>query len=319
MRQLQHDKIIRYLEVAAIAFGFIWGIVYPFVTPYPLVDLEILMRGGSGVDMSGFYYAPWSLPFFDLLSRLPIPVAGAIANTLSTLGFLYAIRVFKGNKILFFISYPLLYTLFYVQVDGIYAFALTIMYFALQRKNAPLAALGWLIALTKWYLAIPLGVGLLWYYADHQTRIRVSVILGAAFLASLVIWQNWVVLWAERLIVDTPVHPNAINSWQLFGPFVLLLWIPVFLSQKKDYRWWVATWALTSPYLHIHGLTHLLLFSTGIAGWLVQGNYFTGPLNAHYVLIVPLIIYFQSWRESWATDRLHLWWKTRQMEQAEAV
>ncbi|HEX2621117.1 MAG TPA: hypothetical protein VHL11_13240, partial [Phototrophicaceae bacterium] len=145
-------KLLIYLEIAALAFGFTWAVAYPFLTPYPLVDLKILMRAGSGIDISKFYYAPWILPFFGFLSYLPVSVAGALANLLSMLGFLFAIRIFKGNRILFFVSYPLFYTIYYGQVDGIYAFALAWMYLALQRRDPLQASLAWLLALSKWYI-----------------------------------------------------------------------------------------------------------------------------------------------------------------------
>jgi hypothetical protein len=298
-------RIFRYLEIIAVAFGFIWAIAYPFMTPYPLVDLEILMRAVSSGNMIGFYYAPWSLPFFKFLSILPVSTAGALVNLLSMCGFLFAIRLFKGNKILFFISYPLFYTIFYGQMDGIYAFGLALMCLALQRKNAPLAAVGWLIALTKWYVAFPLGVGLLWVYADHRLRLQVVGLVSLAFGLSLLIWQNWVMEWAARIQRENPTDLYGISSWELFGPSVLALWIPVLLSRQKDYRWWVATWALTTPYLHIHGLTHVLLFPVGAVGWLVQVNYFTGLIKSHYLLIVPLVVYVMSWLSSIGLRRSH--------------
>ncbi|HEX2619022.1 MAG TPA: hypothetical protein VHL11_02715, partial [Phototrophicaceae bacterium] len=97
------------------------------------------------------------------------------------------------------------------------------------------------------------------------------------------------------------------DSWDYAGPLALLLWIPVLLSRKKDYRWWVMTWALTTPYIHIHGLTHVLLFPVGVIGWIVNLNYFTGLIVSKYMLIVPLSVYLRSWWESRKDNRLAEW------------
>lgn len=300
----QKQKILNYLQIIALTIGFCWALLYPFLTPYPLVDLEILMKAGSGTDMSGFYYAPWILPFFTLLSQLPVSVAGALANLISMAGFLFAIYVFKGNRIHFFICYPLFYTIYYGQVDGIYAFGLAWMCLALQRRDPLQASLAWMIALSKWYIGGPLGLGLLWCYADNRLRTQVLGLIAVYLGLSLLVWQNWMIETAQRMMIRRPTDLYSIDSWDFAGAFALLLWVPVLLSRTRDYRWWVMTWALTTPYIHIHGMTHVLLFPVGIIGWLVNINYLTGLIVSRYMLLVPLYVYLVSWWRSWQTDRL---------------
>lgn len=311
----RHKPWIKKLEFAAVVFGLAWAVAYPLMTPFKPVDLEIFLNAGAGRDLTGFYYAPWILPFFRLLDFLPLTLAAIVANVISWAGFLFALNVFKGDKLLMFISYPFLMLTYYGQVDGIYAFGLAAMYLALKRRNDFLASLGWMIAIVKFYVGIPLGLGLLYYFApDNRSRLRVIGLVGVYGLLSLVLWPGWV---GDLLARSAEVAPNTAYSmdlWRYTGPAILLLWVPVFLSRKKDFVWWTATWVLTVPYLYVWTLTFLIMLPIGWVGWGVQISYGTGFVLSTFLQIIPLVIYLRCWWRSWRTDRLSAWlqrWRRR--------
>jgi hypothetical protein len=295
----------RRLEIILVMFGLTWAIIYPLMTPFPPVDLQIFLDAGAGRDLNDFFYAPWSLPFFALLDLLPFTLAAVVANFLSWGGFLFALWVFKGSRLLLFISYPFLMLTYYGQVDGIYAFGLAVMYLALKRDNHLLASIGWMIAIVKFYVGGPLGLGLLVYFAaDHRARLRVVGLMAVYGLLSLVLWPNWI---GDLLARAAAVPPNlaySIDLWRYTGPAILLLWVPVFLSRRKDFIWWTATWVLTVPYLYVWTLTFLILLPIGPVAWGVQVSFVTGFVLSTFLQVIPLVIYLRCWWQSWRTDRL---------------
>lgn len=304
-------KWIRQLEMASVMFGLMWAILYPVLTPFEPVDLQIFLDAGTGRDLNDFFYAPWSLPFFRLLDLLPLTAAFIIANLLSWAGFLLALNVFKGDKVLFFISYPFLMLTYYGQVDGIYAFGLVLMFLSLRRGNDLLASAGWMIAVVKFYVGIPLGAGLWLYFArDNRSRARIVAMMAAWWLLSLVLWPGWIGDLVTRARATPPNVDFSIDLWRYFGPAVLLLWVPVLLSKRRDYVWWVAAWALTVPYIYVWTLTFLIMMPVGLVGWGVMANYFlapvvgTGFILSTFLQIIPLVVYLRAWAKSWQDDRL---------------
>ena len=65
------------------------------------------------------------------------------------------------------------------------------------------------------------------------------------------VWWMWPLGIIERLRAVAPITTLSVDLWDIVGPWCLLLWIPPLLSRTRDLRWWVMTWALTTPYLHI--------------------------------------------------------------------
>lgn len=300
MTSRRRSKYYRYAEIAAVSFAFIWVIFYNLVTPFNAVDLDIFMAAASGRDITGFYYAPWSLPFFYILSQMPYVLARICAGLLTTAGFLYAINVFKGNKILFFTSYALIFTIFYGQVEGVFAAGLAYMYLSLKKEQTFKASLGWLVAITKFHVGLPLGLGLWWMFArDHRTRLQILGLMTAYFAVSLVLWPGWVEDLLTRVRESQIIGFYGFSFWETFGPVLLLFWVPVFLTRTQDYRWWVAAWALTVPHFHVHNLAHVLTFPTMGVGWLGHLAYFTGYDNYAYLMIIPFALYVASFWNWW--------------------
>jgi hypothetical protein len=179
------------------------------------------------------------------------------------------------------------------------------MYLALKRDNDFLVSVGWMIAIIKFYVGIPLGLGLLYYFArDNRSRLRIIALMAVYGLLSLVLWPDWI---GDLMARSADVPPNtaySIDLWRYTGPAILLLWIPVFLSRRVDFVWWTATWVLTVPYLYVWTLSFLIMLPVGWIGWGVQISYVAGFVLSTFLQVIPLVIYLRSWWRSWRTDRL---------------
>ena len=300
------------LTIAAIIFGFMWAIFFPLLTTYEIGDMKIFLDAGAGRSLTGYYYAPWILPLIGFIDAIfPFKVASIILNCLSLSGYLYALHVFKGSKGLFFISFPLLFALFYGQVDGIFMFGFALAYTSLRQDKVLPASIGLFIALCKWYIFAPFAFALWLLVATPKQRIQLVGLLSLYLGISLMVWWMWPLGIIERLRAVAPITTLSVDLWDIVGPWCLLLWIPPLLSRTRDLRWWVMTWALTTPYLHIHGLTHIMVFPLEGWGWWIQSGYvfsaLWGPNNAYYLMLVPIAVYLLSWSRSWRTDLLGMW------------
>ncbi len=302
------------LEFAAVIGGFAYGILYPFLSPFDPWDYEQFILAGTGQSLEKFYYAPWTLPFYAFLGLFPAEIGQVIGFSISAAGFLLALHIFKGNKVLFFLSYPFFFSLYYGQMDGIFAASLAVMVLALRRGSAPVAALAWMMAAGKFYVGIPLGLGVWWCYAaNNRVRAQVVALVALLTLVSFVAYPHWLPDLVARARAVAPLRDWSIDLWPVAGPVLLLLWVPVFLSRTRDYRWWVAAWALTVPYLHIHGLLHVLIQPIGPVGWWVQVNFLLPvlfgqglSLQSYHLLLIPGIVYLYAWSRSWSSDWLSL-------------
>ena len=94
------------------------------------------------------------------------------------------------------------------------------------------------------------------------------------------------------------------DLWQITGPAILVLWIPIALSRRRDFIWWTATWLLTVPYLYVWTLSFFIMLPVGLIIWGVQISFATGFVVSTFLQIIPLIIYLQRWWLSWRTDWL---------------
>jgi hypothetical protein len=273
-----------------LAFALILAVIYPLVTPFNAVDMEAFLRAANG-SMPGYYYAPWGLHFFQLLNLLPYEAAHIVVNLINVIGFWLACRAFRGSIPVVMTSYALMFTMFYGQIDGLWAMGLVLLYIGIKRQNTPLAVVGWMIALVKYYIAFPLGIGLLWCFADFKSARQILVFTGLALLGTLLLYGLWPLETLERLRIHPATNQNAIDLWRFFGPFVLLLWIPVLWTRNRSYTIFAATWALTTPYIHPHGLTHLLV-TAGPIGVVGHIGYLIGYDKSLVLLqITSLLVY----------------------------
>lgn len=298
----RREVLLNLLRFAALTYAVVWSVAFPVLSLFEPVDLVILMDATRG-DPSGFYYTPWILPYLDVLASLPLEVAWIVVNLVNLAGFYAALRVFGGSRVLFFVSYPLLFTIYYGQLDGVYAFGLALMALALKRDSAPLAAVGWLLALVKYYVGLPLGLGVLLVMTKNRRVQRWTVVYVLLFgILSLGLWPVWPLDILARMQAIPPNDLYSFDLWQITGPLVLLLWIPVLLcvNRLRDLTWWAATWVLTTPYIYPHGLVHLLVHPVGLVGWGVQAAYITGFGVLLWLNVIPMVLYVQGIRRYYA-------------------
>ncbi len=317
-----NQRLYHYGSFAALSFALIWALIYPFFTTMDMPDLEIFLRVGSGISWNEYFYSPWVTPFFSFLTIVPYEIAGMIVGVINVLCLWYAIEVFKGNKIILFLSYALFHMIAYGQIDGIYTAGMALMYVSLQRNHRVGAVIGWLLLLIRWNFGGPIGLGLLWMYGENRTKRDVLIAVIAFGILSLFIWGLWPIDFLNRL--DDLLGGAAYNLslWYLTGPLILVLWIPVLASRTQDPRWWVATWFLTAPYFNIHMFVHLLVFPVGLVGLIPQINFITSYIRGRYLAIpvlmqiLPFWVYVESLRRSWETNRLRDLWLRWQVQRS---
>lgn len=256
-------------------------------------DLEIFLKAANG-DMTNFYYAPWTLHLFQVLSNLPFLYAHIAVGLINTAGLVYATRIFGGSIPVVLTSYAAAFSLFYGQPDGVWALGLGLMAWSVKQKRPALAAIGFFIALGKYYIGLPLGIGILWCFSDKDTALRTSAITGILLLGSLVMYGLWPLDILERWSGISPNNDYTIDLWRRFGPANLLLWVPILIFRPKSYTLWAATWMLTTSYVHIHGMTHLLV-TTGPIGLIGHIGYALG-FGHQLVLVQALPLYlYATW------------------------
>jgi hypothetical protein len=312
MKVFSRRKWRAYLEFTAVAFAVIWSIVYPLMTPIDMHDLEVFLTVGQGGSWEGFYYSPWVIPYFSFLNLFPYRIAGVIVSLVNVACLLFAVNVFKGNKILLLTSYPLLHMISFGQMDGIYTAGMALMYVSLQRNQRVGAVIGWILLAIRWNFGGPIGFGLLLMYGDRRTKWQVFGAMIGFGLLSLAIWGLWPLNTLAR--VDQLYTEHNLSLWYLTGPLIVLLWIPVLLARTQDIRWWIATWFLTVPYFNIHLFVHLLVFPVGVIGLIPNLAYLTSIFRGRFLAdpvlmqIFPLWIYGMSLRQAWSTHHLRDLW-----------
>lgn len=295
-----HQRSINLLSFIVISIGIIAQLAYPFITDYFAPDLNVFLAAGRGESLEGFFYAPWILPFYHVLASVRYWVAMLIGNIINIAGLWIAARIFGGSRMLLYVSFPVYFAVIYGQIEGMYAGALAVMAWAIQREKRVIASLAWFLAIVKFHVGIPLGIAILWCYAQRwHTRLFIAALVGIYVGLSFVIFPNWLPELLARAALVEPVKDQSIDLYKYFGAIVFVLWIPVLLTRSKNMRWWAATWALTVPYLQIHALIYVLIFPTGWWGWIVQLGYFISPYSLLFMVIVPIIMYLQNAWQAW--------------------
>lgn len=292
-------RLMNLVTFASVAFAFAWTIAYPLLTVYPAVDMEVFLRATSGVDMTGYFYAPWGLHLYQLLLPMPHEAIHIAVGLLTVVGMLLACKAFGGSIPMVMTSYALTTSLFFGQPDGLWAIGLVLMYWGVKRKSTSLAVIGWLIAMPKYYIGLPLGVGILWCFADIKQARQIIIFTVLGLVASLFIYGPWPLRILERWAASPPGDVYAIDTWQYIGPAGLILWLPIFLTRNRSFSGFTAAWALSVPYLQVHGLLYVLMTS-GPIGLLAHVGYLMGFGEDIIILqIFSLAVYIMAFRPWW--------------------
>jgi hypothetical protein len=263
----------------------------------PAFDFEHHVAVAHGV-YHHFFYAEWIVPLYQFLALFPFTVGYTILGLMGMAGVWFASRVFNGRTPLLLFSYQLLYCLFYGQVLGVILGGLGLMWWGITQRRLTLAGIGFMIALCKYQVGVPMGLALL-LVSDlnwHQ-RFHVVLIPAIAALASLILNPLWPFLLVERMLTEPPDTLGSLAPWRWIGPSALLFWLPpILVPLKREHRLVAvaAASALGFPYFQQTDL--LVLFMLPVGGLPLLGNlaYFSfvfGWLALQLLFVVPLLIY----------------------------
>ena len=127
-------------------------------------------------------------------------------------------------------------------------------------------------------------------------------------MVSFLLWPNWFMDLLQRASEVSPNQAYSMDTWRIFGPMVMLLWLPLLISRRKDFIWWTATWFLTVPYVYVWSLTFLAMLPVGWIVWGLHLSYAMGFVVSTVLQLIPLAIYlwrlWLAWQAHKATTQL---------------
>jgi hypothetical protein len=275
------------LSFTAILVGLVIGVGYPLFTPWRGIDYDVFLSAAQG-DTAGWFYGQWALVFITPYAALPYNIAWAIFSLLNVVGIAYATYIFKGSQVLAMTCYAFTINVWYGQINGIYAGLIALMVVLLQREHVVAASIACFFAISKWHIGLPLCAGVLYCFTDDdEKRLKVITIVAGLLIAFTIIRPLW--LYEILFQAGTPQAAQQPILWAIAGPFLWLLWIPVIYS--KSWRFFVATWVLTAPYLHVHSLVIFAALPLGLSGVWLWLPHFLEPSQAQWIILAPATIY----------------------------
>ncbi len=293
-------KRIQPLELFGLLFGLgLAGIIYHYNATgnTAIVDLSAYLRAGHG-DYRYYYYAYWFLPFLQVLDKVPFLAAYLVWTAVNLFGVWFAARVFGGRSVLALLSYQMFYLIFYGQISGILIGALGLLTWAVTHKRWDLAGIAFLVAATKPQTGALIGIFiLLCAPITWRERLRILPIPAAGMILSLIVYPNWIFQLLQTWQAQPANAFGSISLWQWFGPFCLVLWLPVFLIKMKPdmrFRALVATSMLALPYFQQADLIVLFVLPCGWLPLLGNLGYLMVPLGwdvLPWLCIIPLMEY----------------------------
>jgi len=216
-------------------------------------DYKIAYRGDTLAGTFGNktyfpYPASWFIYPFALL---PENLGYLIWNLLNALGFILAIRHWRGNYLAFSLFLGTFWTFYSGQVEGFLAGAIVLA----MLPNSWLAGLGILI------LSFKPQVGLLpiLFILLKRKDWKLLVIPAIVYSASLLRWGWWIPDWLSTL---QPLKDNTVISTinVSFYPYALILLILLW-RYKESLNIWMYIQSLVMPYFPVYSLTPLFTVS----------------------------------------------------------
>lgn len=286
------------LFALALAFGaagiFLW--FSPQIS-FAFYDFKIYLNTAHGI-FDGYYYAYWYLPFFSLLSKLPLNLSYMLWCSLNIAGVFLAARVFGGKAPLALLSYQMFYSLIYGSISGVIVGALALCWWGLSNRKWYWAGLGVALASGKFQIGIT-GSLILLFMATISWKdwLRVLVIPALVLAASLFLYPGWPLELLNNIINDPPNAYGSVSLWRWLGAWALLLCIPPLLLPLLPQRRiiaWVATTALVLPYYQQSDLLFLLVMPIGWVGLLGNLGYLLavyGWAALQLLTLLPLAVY----------------------------
>lgn len=274
-RKLSLLEYVLFIGIGIFLFGFIASFLKPngFIG-YDWVYYFSLGQRGYGVE----YYPPWII----YVSYLTWP--GLIGATFTGLALaLYQRRVSRGVMVAAFFSFPVWWTIFLGQVDGLVMLGLT--------------GLPWLIP----FVTLKPQVG---YFACLAQKKYLMALIGW-YVISIIIWGWWPL---DMFGINTYIawhQPHDINMWPWSIPIVLIL----FWFSRGDVDLLMLAGTFGMPYFHSY---HQILIVPALArvgrwvaliavaiSWLPLGANWVGDWGwylGHLFAIILWVALFQQRR-----------------------
>ena len=291
-------------ELFALALAFSMIGIFIWQEPnlsYAFIDFKIYFGTAHGnFNYQGlyFYYGYWILPFFALLSKLPLNLAYIIWSIANIIGVFFAVRVFDGKAILTVISYQMFYCLIYGNIMGLIVGGLALCWWGLVNKKWHIAGLGIALASAKFQTGITGSlILLLMAEISWKDRFRAMIVPVLIWLLSLVAYPGWPFHLLNNIVNHPPDNLGSISLWRWVGPWALILWLPpLFLKLNPQQRFisLVAAMGLALPYFQQTDLLFLLVLPIGWIALLGNLGYFMskyGWAALQFLAVFPLAVY----------------------------
>ncbi|MEM7331042.1 MAG: glycosyltransferase family 87 protein [Chloroflexota bacterium] len=244
------------------------------------------LSGAYGTRTFNPYPAYWVFqPFMILPPRLGF----FLWNVVAVLGYIVALRHFKGKVLPFTLSIACFWTLYIGQIEGLMSLGLVLGLVA-----GPFGA-----GLGLFLLTIKPQIGLfsILFILFQRRDYRLLLVPATIYFASLIFWGWWIPDWIESIISrDLTGNPSNISIW----PYGLVL-LPLLFYRPNSLRIWLLVQSLILPYFPIYSLA--ILFTMYVPNWANIAFWLLYILASYYPLqdfafIIPLLMLIQLfWRE----------------------
>lgn len=293
------------LFALAMAFGMVGVFIWqkPNLS-FAYLDFRIYLEtahGNFSYQDLYYYYGYWILPFFAVLSKLPLNPAYVIWSSANILGVFFAVRVFGGKAPVAVTSYQMFYNLIYGNITGLIVGGLALCWWGLINRKWHVAGLGIALASAKFQTGL-IGSLILMLAADisWKSRLRVMTVPILVWAASLIVYPNWPFQLLNNMISHPPNNLASISLWRWLGPWALLLWLPPFflrLEPQQRFIAFIAVMGLALPYFQQTDMLFLLVMPIGWIGLLGNFGYFMGLYGwtaLQLLAFFPLTVYILS-------------------------
>jgi hypothetical protein len=296
-------------EFAALSFNVLMLGIFIFLGTNSyngFADYQVYLNAGIGqyitsVDFDrGYYYAYWILPLFSALNWVPYWLGIFIWGVINISGFWIGSRIFGNKSSIVLMTYQTLFALFMGQIIGVIIWGVALLWFGLKTEKWFLAAIGLIIASTKYHVGGIIALALI-ILIDLPLKRKLQVMLysGFLFILSLIIYPNWPMEILGRIRSLPLGGITDISLWRWLGPAVLLFWIPPLIIKfsKMDRLIMItSTLCFAIPYFQAYDLILLWIFPVGwiaLLGNLAYSSFFVPIVWQKLLVIIPIAIYLR--------------------------
>jgi len=276
---------------AGIVIIIMMAVIAPFFGGY---DYKVAYRADTLAGVFGNktffpYPASW---FIYPFAVLPETLGYLIWNLVNALGFILAIRHWRGNYLAFSLFIGTFWTFYSGQVEGFLAGAIVLA----MLPNPWLAGIGILI------LSFKPQVGLLpiLFILIKRKDWRLLAIPTVVYLASFIRWGWWVPAWLAAL---QPLKDNSVVATNKvsFYPYALIL-LPLLWRYREKLNIWMYIQSMIIPYFPVYSLTPLFTVAPppmwfNIAIWLfyLLAFKYLALSKLGFILLFSLFL-FEVWK-----------------------